>query len=762
MRPQQETAPHELYIRALSASKPNPTAPLKFYANVTGKFMIERKLGERVESVVRDKTAAAEKQRTERKTIMLDAPPPATVIKHPKKKPAVKKHPVVEAHSRTMSASSSVQPSRMASPRPMTLPTRDPQPSHLSPRPPPSHLAKDDTLRGRLIHFLALSPRSREDVMKIVGGVDDGSYRKDLLDLLKEVGCSRLACGICLTVLPQVAHPGVKNGTSTAAAPGPTRWLLNQTTWLEVRPFAFPDLSPIERRKLARKAQQAYEAMKIPQIDRRWSHIRPKESLGAESGRTTREPVKGDSNTAPSAGTSETRKSVVSQEQKARKAGPAESGSKTRDIDAYASKDESRPLRVEMIKRESEPSTSAAASMKPPARRLPGSGFKAKSGSNTPPTPELPPSTVDAHRKHASADLRPPVKQETHASSSNNVSRHAASLPPPPPRERRPSISSNASMTRVPGVSKESNEPPRAIDYARDRGRDSPAPPFGQKRKQGLRDEHESETSERETTGISKRRKVEESILERRKADEPSSERRKERDPTFPRKPPVREPSPPPPRPKPSKYEGSLSGRSPLPSMRSPATSISPLPPISSPLIPPRPAQHTRVPSVSSQHSRDERDEAHSHRSGSSKLKRRPVYTSSEDENENEPRRKLEPSQRDNRRETKKPARAIHRAILPEDPQGLKRVYARRFPIYESLYKRHVALIEEIKDLLKDGEDEVYLPDGDPGLPTHEQLADLRDELQDITEELNQIVDKYERLRRQGRTSDGPLVRPTE
>ena len=163
--------------------------------------MIERKLGERVESVVRDKTAAAEKQRTERKTIMLDAPPPsAAVLKPPKKKSAApKKLSVVDTHTRTLSTSSSAQPSRMVSPRPPTMSAKDAQSSHLSPRPPPVHLVKDETLRPRLIHFLALAPRSTEDVMKMVGGVE-GSHRKDLSDLLKEV--SDLPPMIDLAVLP--------------------------------------------------------------------------------------------------------------------------------------------------------------------------------------------------------------------------------------------------------------------------------------------------------------------------------------------------------------------------------------------------------------------------------------------------------------------------------------------------------------------------------------------------------------------------------
>jgi RNA polymerase II elongation factor ELL len=184
MRPHQETSPHELYIRAVPANK--TTAPLKFYAKVVGKFMVERQLGSRVESLVRDKTAAAEKQRTERKTILLDAPPPtAPPVKPPKKTATKKKHISVET-SRSLSASSSTQPSRMVSPRPPLLQTKEQMVPRASPRPPTASASNSD--RGRLIHFLALGPRTVADVMKYVGGVKgDEPFRHDLVELLKAV-----------------------------------------------------------------------------------------------------------------------------------------------------------------------------------------------------------------------------------------------------------------------------------------------------------------------------------------------------------------------------------------------------------------------------------------------------------------------------------------------------------------------------------------------------------------------------------------------
>ncbi len=188
MRPHAENSPHELYIRAVPANK--TTAPLKFYANVIGKFMVERELGSKIESSVRDKTTAAEKQRTERKTILLDAPPPsAPPVKTTKKKTSTIKKLAAAANNRPSSASSSVQ-ARVASPRPNSIQAKESQPPRPSPRPPASTTASESD-RARLIHFLALNPRTIVEVMRSVGGItDDRPYRQDLIDLLKLVSTS--------------------------------------------------------------------------------------------------------------------------------------------------------------------------------------------------------------------------------------------------------------------------------------------------------------------------------------------------------------------------------------------------------------------------------------------------------------------------------------------------------------------------------------------------------------------------------------------
>ena len=186
MRPQQENLRNELYMRSVPPNK--TTAPLRFYANVVGKFMVERELGSKMQNNLRVKKEAAEKQRTERKIKILDAlPPSAPPVKASKKKVTTTKKQSTAINIRTISASSSAQASRMVSPRPPSTQPSQQHPSRPSPRPPASSVASDSD-RARLIHFLALNPRTLTEVMRSVGGIQgDQPFRQDLTDLLKEV-----------------------------------------------------------------------------------------------------------------------------------------------------------------------------------------------------------------------------------------------------------------------------------------------------------------------------------------------------------------------------------------------------------------------------------------------------------------------------------------------------------------------------------------------------------------------------------------------
>jgi RNA polymerase II elongation factor ELL len=171
MRPLKDGAPHELYLRLPSATK--PMAPLRLHANVIGKFTVERELGEKVTGKVRDRTLVAEKQRSERKAIMLDAPPALSATNGKKRK--------------ATQASSSMFRNPIKSGNDhfnRTAPSAPPQ-SRLTVPPPTEDI---NSPRMRLIHCLALSPRLSDDVLRLVGGANASpSYKQELLAILHEV-----------------------------------------------------------------------------------------------------------------------------------------------------------------------------------------------------------------------------------------------------------------------------------------------------------------------------------------------------------------------------------------------------------------------------------------------------------------------------------------------------------------------------------------------------------------------------------------------
>lgn len=173
MRPLKESSPHEIYLRTSSAAKPN--APLKLYANVMGKFIVDRQLGEKVTDKVRQQTIEAKKQHSERQTIMLDAPLiSAASTKNLKRKTpgsgTVVKKTAQRDTLRTPAASTPV--TRKISPIPQTA----------------SSKANAD-IRRRLIHFLAVENRETDlTVARVCGNSCDATARANLLSILEEVG----------------------------------------------------------------------------------------------------------------------------------------------------------------------------------------------------------------------------------------------------------------------------------------------------------------------------------------------------------------------------------------------------------------------------------------------------------------------------------------------------------------------------------------------------------------------------------------------
>lgn len=171
MRGVQESTPHELYLRSALASKVN--APLKLYADIAGKFTVERELNGRAESKVQQSTADAKKTKTERRIVLLDNPPPLTssATKTKSSAPTKKRKPVVSAPIAKNEGSSAA---RGPSP-PQSLPS-----SQSRPLPP--------AIRAQMIHLLAKGSRTKEDVLTQVGGPDASqSLRVQMNELLVTV-----------------------------------------------------------------------------------------------------------------------------------------------------------------------------------------------------------------------------------------------------------------------------------------------------------------------------------------------------------------------------------------------------------------------------------------------------------------------------------------------------------------------------------------------------------------------------------------------
>ena len=187
MRPSKEFSPHELYLRSSSAAK--PMAPLKLYATVTGKFNVERVLDSKITDKIRNQTQALEKQRNERKIQVLDAPP---VLDNTKVNGKKRKAPATTSastsllkraahndHMKNVSAQSSL---RVSSP----LPPRPSSPSAAASS--STSTLKDNSVRRRMVQYLAVSNRLPDDVVRAIGGTDaDASTKQNLRVLLDEV-----------------------------------------------------------------------------------------------------------------------------------------------------------------------------------------------------------------------------------------------------------------------------------------------------------------------------------------------------------------------------------------------------------------------------------------------------------------------------------------------------------------------------------------------------------------------------------------------
>ncbi|KAI9458539.1 hypothetical protein F5148DRAFT_983707 [Russula earlei] len=248
MRGVQESTPHELYLRSALASKIN--APLKLYADIAGKFTVERELNGKTQSKVQQSTVDAQKTKSERRIVFLDNPPALTSSTTKTKSPAPKKRK--SAVSAPIAATVRRVPHVIRAKNEGSSATRGHSPntssssSQSSPVPP--------AIRAQMIHLLAKGPRTKEDVLTQVGGPDASeSFRVQLNELLVTV----------------------QRPNSKSAVPGqPPLYTLLPVSWKEVRPYEFVGLTDDERRKMWRHARQFLHSLGIPESDPAWDHVR--------------------------------------------------------------------------------------------------------------------------------------------------------------------------------------------------------------------------------------------------------------------------------------------------------------------------------------------------------------------------------------------------------------------------------------------------------------------------------------------------------
>lgn len=258
-----ESTPHELYLRSALASKVN--APLKLYADIAGKFHVERKLTGKAESKVQQSTADARKTKTEGRIVLLDNPPahPSSTTKTKSSAPAKKRKQVVSA---PIAATVKRVPIRVKNEG--SSAARGPSPPHSLPSSQSSPVPP--AIRAQMIHLLAKGSRTKEDVLTQVGGPDASqSLRVQLNELLVTIA--------------------ERERTKTAA--GQPLYTLLLESWKEVRPYEFAGLADNERRKMWLQARQSLYSLGIPETDPAWDHVRtPPGSTGTGSSKASAGP----------------------------------------------------------------------------------------------------------------------------------------------------------------------------------------------------------------------------------------------------------------------------------------------------------------------------------------------------------------------------------------------------------------------------------------------------------------------------------------
>ena len=435
---------------------------------------------------------------------------------------------------------------------------------------------------------------------------------------------------------------------------------------------------------------------------------------------------------------------------------------------------------------------------RPPGRRQPGSGYKAKHSATPPitdlrPNSPLPPApkkpvpseTRESKREPPAAPSRPPrapSPAESRASTASTTAGPVRKKPKDPQTSTTARAAEDRKEERRREREQEERKRERDEERKREREQDerkrereqderkrerelderkrerdqeeekprvkvstSPLPPSlpNFKRKKRAQDDNESEYSERDiplSASASKKRRVEE-------AQPSATEKTRARDLSLPKKPVVREPSPlGPPRATIKKEASPFSLAVSPPRASSVRSSLPPRPP------PPDRTQQSSSTSASPKKGEPSRSAAKSRRKS-------PIYTSSESESETSvPSVRTRPVPAHSASEDPPPAKRFKASHtprfkprpLPKDSAGLRKYYQGCWRIYHELHQGQQQRLDRINSLLnkEPGREYVVVSDEDQDVDelSPEVLRAFMEDLNAVTSELEKVREAFDRL----------------
>lgn len=242
-------------------------------------------------------------------------------------------------------------------------------------------------------------------------------------------------------------------------------WALKVENWTEVRPYEDRELTDSEQLTIGRRARVKLHALRIPESDPAWDHVRYRRPESAPATATARLPIATESSKTTSSTRAETKCPVTAPKDhpkpKYKADRPRERG-ETQNNDEYSKAAITRVNAIKQtnVEQPSTPSDGSSATKTVTTRRLPGSGYRANKLSHT--------AVIERLREQvyarAAAVSKPsplgpltpkPPQQDEHPREKQKVSKETTTGGPPTGLKRKASIQ-DAENTPDDGSSKSS------------------------------------------------------------------------------------------------------------------------------------------------------------------------------------------------------------------------------------------------------------------------------------------------------------------